>query len=194
MQMNRLKLGSAFLLLMAACTGFPFFWGQPPSSPGRGTIKDAGSTDGGAPPRAMMEIEDIQYDGWTLSGRVLVSPEVGQLRLDRRLIPTIHVEIRRVSECERGSVTSIRADLIAPLACPEDLLVLEPGYWYGKTVRFKLFSEYFTGIGPECVQADISLLSFDGRLVASQRIRAVRPPTQSMDGGMEMDGGVREEL
>jgi hypothetical protein len=188
--MNRLKLGFASLLLMAACTGFPFFGRKPPSSPDRGTIQDAGHMDARIPPRTMMEIQDIQYDGWTLSGRVLVSPEEGQLRLDRRLIPTIHVEIRRVSECEHGSVTSIRGDLIAPRARPEDLLVLEPGYWYGTTVRFKLFSEYFTGLGPECVQADIILLSFDGKRVARQRIRAVRPP-QATDGGTQLDGGMQ---
>ncbi|HYO53681.1 hypothetical protein [Archangium sp.] len=188
--MNRLKRGSASLLLMAACTGFPFFGKQ---SPGRGTIKDTGSTDVRVPPRTVMEIQDIQYDGWTLSGRVLVSPETGPLRLDRRLISWFDVEIKRVSDCRYGSVKSIHADVFPPLARSENLLVLEPGYWYGHTVRFGLFDEHFTGLGPECVEADIILLSFDGGRIARQRIRAVRPPQQDMDGGTPLDGGPQEE-
>ena len=190
--MNRLKLGAASLLLMAACTGFPFFGRHSLSSPGHGVIKDAGSVAAQLPPRVILEVQDIQYDGWILSGRVLVSPEEGQLRLDRRLIPNIHVEIRRVSDCRYGNVTFIRVDVIAPRARPEDLLVLEPGYWYGKTVHFGLFDEHFTGLGPECVEADIILVS-GGRSVARQRIRAVRPLRQALDGGMQVDGGVQEE-
>jgi hypothetical protein len=138
-----------------------------------------------------MEIQDIQYDGWTLSGRLLVSPETGPLRLDRRLIQSIDVEVRRVSECEHGSVASIHADVFTPLNRQENLLVLEPGYWYGRTVRFGLFDEHYTGLGPECVEADILLLSFDGGPVARQRIRAVRPPSPATDGGTQLDGGMQ---
>lgn len=70
-------------------------------------------------------------------------------------------------------------------------MVLEPGYWYGSTVRFIPFDEHFTGIGPECVEATIRLLSFDRKIVARQRIRAVRPP--SMDGGTQEDGGTSQD-
>jgi hypothetical protein len=189
--MNRFKLGAASLLLMVACTGFPFLGRKSPSSPGSRTMKDEESTESKVPPRSVMEIQDIQYDGWTLSGRVLVSPEAGQLRIDRRLIPNIHVEIRHVSECERGSVRSIKVDVIAPRTRPEALLVLEPGYWYGKAVHFWLFDERLTGLGPECVEADISLVS-GGRSIARQHIRAMRP-TPLMDGGIQTDGGLQEE-
>lgn len=174
MPMNRPKLGSATLLLMTACTGFPFFWRQ-----------DAGSTGEQVPPRAILSVQDVQYDGLSLSGRVLVSPEGGQLRLDKRLLPTLHVNVERISNCVEGQpVTSIRADALAPLTRPEHLLLLDPGYWYGTTVRFRLFSEHFTGLGPECIEADLSLLSFDGAPVARQRIRAQRPLPQAMDGGL----------
>ncbi|WNG51718.1 hypothetical protein F0U60_52130 [Archangium minus] len=187
MQMTRLGFGTVSLLLLAACTGFPFFGKKSPPSPGSEANKNAGRTDAQLPPRTVMEVQDIQYDGWAISGRVLVSPEGGQLRLDRRLIPTIHVEMKYVSDCTYGAVASIRADIIAPLARPEDLLVLEPGYWYGSTVRFRLFGEHITGLGPECVEADIFLRSFDHELVARQRIRAVRPA--SVDGGTQSDEG-----
>jgi hypothetical protein len=137
-----------------------------------------------------MEIQDIQYDGWSLSGRVLVSPETGPLRLDKRLVSWFDVEITRVSDCERGSVMSIHADVFPPLARAENLLILEPGYWYGARVRFGLFNEHFTGLGPECMEADVILLSFDRRRVARQRIRAVRPPVPATDGGVPRIGDV----
>jgi hypothetical protein len=190
--MNRFKLAAAFLLLMAACTGFPFFGKKSPSPPSRGSLKDEGATESKFPPRTRMEIQDIHYDGWTLSGRVLVSPETGPLRLDRRLTPWGDVEIKRVSECERGSVPSILLDFFSSGDRSENLLVLNPGYWYGNTVRFWLFDERLTGgLGPECVEADIILRSFDGERVARQRIRAVR--STLIDGGMQVDGGIQTD-
>jgi hypothetical protein len=191
MRVNRLKLGAASLLLMAACTGFPFFGRKSPSSPCREARKDTRDTNAKVPPRTVMEFQDIQYDGWTLSARLLVGPEGGPLRLDRRLVPWSDVEITRVSDCKYGSVMSMHADVFAGLACQEDLLVLNPGYWYGRTVHFGLFDEHFTGLGPECVEADIILLSFDGKRVARQRIRAERPPVPAApDGGIPRIGDV----
>ncbi|WNG51719.1 hypothetical protein F0U60_52135 [Archangium minus] len=187
MRVNWRKLGPVSLLLLVACSGLPLF-GR--SSAHKGN-KNAVGADVQVPPRTVMEIQDIHYDGWTLSARLLVSPETGPLRLDRRLIPSIDVDVSRVSECEHGSVSSIHADVFAPLQRSENLLILNPGYWYGTTVHFGLFDEHFTGLGPECVEADISLRSFDRHVVAHQRIRAVRP--SSMDGGTQADGGSPEE-
>lgn len=187
MSVNRPTLGAASLLLMAACTGLPFFNRESPSSQGAGANADAGSAIESleAPPPTLLEVQDIQYDGLNLSGRVLLSPVSGMLRLDRRLLPTIHVNVGRVSSCTPGQpVTSVRADALAPLTRPEHLLLLEPGYWYGTEVRFRLFSEHFTGLGPECIEADLSVLSFDGRPVASKSIRARRPLPETSDGGM----------
>jgi hypothetical protein len=82
MRVNRLKLGAASMLFMAACTGFPFFGKHSPSSSGSGAGKDAGRTDAQVPPRVILEVKDIQYDGLYLSARVLVSPEGGSLRVD----------------------------------------------------------------------------------------------------------------
>jgi hypothetical protein len=189
MRVNRLELGAASLFLMAACTGFPFFGRKSPSPSGRAAIE----ADAQVPPRVRLEVQDIQYDGWTLSARVLVSPESGALRLDRRFIPELDVELWGVSDCKSGAVGAIRADVIAPRARPEDLLVLEPGFWFGRTVHFRPFAEHITPFGPECVEAYVRLFSFDGKPVARQLIRAVRPPPQALDGGMPMDGGVPEE-
>lgn len=178
MRMSPLGIGLASLLLLVACSGFPFFGKRAPSSTSREATRDAGIQP---PPRVMMEVQDIQYDGFTVSARVLVSPEGGPLRLDRRLIPSIDVELSVVADCERGSVPYIHADVFSALNRAENLMVLEPGYWYGRTVHFMPFDDHFTGLGPECVEATLHVRSFDRKYVARERIRAVRPP--SLDGG-----------
>lgn len=190
MQVNRLSLGAVSLLLLAACTGFPFFGRRAPSTSDCETIRNAWRTGTQALPHTVLDVQDIQYDGLSLSTRVLVSPEDGLLCLDKRLIPYIHVEIKRVSDCKHGAVASMLVDVLAPRARPEDLLVLEPGYWYGRTVRFALFDEHLGGIGPECVEADICLAS-GGRTVARKHIRAERPPVpETSDGGLPRIGDV----
>lgn len=202
--MNPLRLGLASLLLLVACSGFPFFGKRAPPSTRRGAVSDAGIQ---LPSRVMMEVQDIQYDGYVFSARVLVSPEGGSLRLDRRLIPSIGVGIGLVADCERGSVPSIHFDVISAPNRAENLMVLEPGYWYGRTVHFGLFDDHLTGIGPECVEATLRLHSVDG-VVVRERIRAVRPPSPDggtrkgewpemdwdalLDGGTQTDGGTQD--
>jgi hypothetical protein len=165
------------LLLVAACTGFPF--GNRPASP----RAEAGSASDAGTPRATLELHDVHYDGLVLSGRLLISPVEGSLRLDKRLQASIDVNIGRVSNCTGAPTTSMVMDFFPPAVRQEDLLILDPGYWYGGPVRFKLFSERFTGLGPECIEAELSLLSFDGQPVASIPIRAVRAALATADGG-----------
>lgn len=184
-------IGAAVSLGMASCAKFPLVGPLFSKSSERGA--QAERVEAPAPPQSVLEVQDIHYDGWTLSARVLISPESGPLRLNRQLIPTVHVQLWGVSDCKSGAVASLNADLLVPRPRPEDLLVVEPGYWYGRTVSFKPFDEHFTGIGPECVEAYLRLFSFDGQPVTRQRIRAVRPAAQDADGGMPPDGGVLEE-
>jgi hypothetical protein len=171
MPMNRAGLGLASLLVMAACAGLPFW-----------THEAAGLTPDEAliPPRVRVEFQDIQYDGLTLSGRVLISPEERSLRLNKRISP----DIQAVADCARRPHARIIMDSFGSGRRPEDLLLLEPGYWYGTTVRFVLFDEHFTGVGPECIDAQLLLSSFDGKLVASVPVRAMRPPRPATDGGI----------
>lgn len=205
MRMSPLGIGLASLLLLVACSGIPFFGKRASSSASRGAVSDAGIQ---LPSRVNMEVQDIQYDGFTVSARVLVSPEGGPLRLDRRLIPSIDVELSVVADCERGSVPSIHFDVFSALNRAENLMVLEPGYWYGGTVHFTLFDDHLTGLGPECVEATLHVRSFDRKYVARKRIRAVRPPSPDggtrkgewpeidwdalLDGGTDTDGGTQE--
>jgi len=97
-------------------------------------------------------------------------------------MPRSDVHVNAVFECGSGvPVAFIMADALPPVASQKDLLTLTPGYWYGATVRFKLFSERFTGLGPACIEADLTVFSFEGQSLASMRVRAERLAT---DGGV----------
>ena len=66
---------------------------------------------------------------------------------------------------------------LAPRLQPEDLLVLEPGYWHGKQIRLPLFAEEpDRPEGPTCIQAELSFHDVGGKPVARLRVRAERPP------------------
>jgi hypothetical protein len=175
MPMRWRGLGLSVLLLLAACGGWPF-WTQ-----GR---EERARDKSPVPPHVHVEFLDVQYDGITLTGRVLISPEGKPLRLDKRLTPTVDVDVQTVADCLRQPHAYLRMDFIPLRAREEDILNLNPGYWYGATVGFTLFDEYFTGIGPECIDARLLIFSFDGQLVAGVPIRAVRPPLPETDGGV----------
>jgi hypothetical protein len=184
MLMQQLKLAPALVLVLAACTGFPLFWKKEAHS----DAKHAGDTQvEQASPHVTLEVDEIRYDGEVLSGRLLIGVESGEVHLDKRLVSRAHVHVNSVVECNSGApVAFIMADALPPPARQEDLLILDPGYWYGTTVRFKLFSERFTGLGPECIEAQFTVFSFEGKALASSRIRAVRIAV-APDGGISGD-------
>jgi hypothetical protein len=143
-------------------------------------------------------MQDIRYDGQTLSGRILVGAVKGDIRLDRRLISSASVNVDSVSDCMTGSpVTFLMVDGFPPAPRDEDLLILKPGYWYGTEVRFPIFSERFMGrAGPDCIEADVSLLSYRGEPVGRVHIRAVRSlQSPSSAGALESstDAGTPSE-
>jgi hypothetical protein len=131
-----------------------------------------------------LELADVHYDGETLSGRLLVTPVTHSLRLDRRLISYSHINVSAVSVCGTGElVPFVIWDAVPPQARDEDLLILECGYWYGTTMNYKLFIERAKGLGPECIDVQLVLLSFDGKPVANQRVQAKRTHRTPVDGG-----------
>ena len=189
MTMNRYILVPLVFLGAAACKILPGFERAKLCLDGEKKPGVVGSTE----PQVKMELQDIHYDGETLSGRLLVGVVEGSVRLDKRLFTDIDVNVRRVSECKTGFfVPYIIFDSFPKRGC-EDLLVLERGYWYGTVVRFPLFDEHLTQLGPECIDVELSLRSFDGKAVARTEIRAERPHRPS-DAGVpdapEDDGGV----
>lgn len=178
--MKHLKLTPALLLMLVACTGFPLFWKKEPQ-PDAERVGDAQIEEDS--PRVLLEVDEIRYDGEVLSGRLMIGAESDVVHLDKRLVSRADVHVNSVIECGSGApVAFIMADALPSPTRQEDLLILAPGYWYGTTVRFKLFSERFTGLGPECVEAQLTVFSFEGKALASSRIRAEKIVTV-IDGG-----------
>ncbi len=167
MRMNRLVL--AALVGTAACRGFP---GSKVGNAGEAT-------------RVALELQDIRYDGQALSGRLLVSAVEGSLRLDKRLIESIALPTKSVSDCETGQpVEYLVIDVLAPRPREEDVLTLQPGYWYGKEVRIPLFTTHPEGpAGPACIEAEFAFHALGGAPVARVQVRAVRASPPAPDVG-----------
>jgi hypothetical protein len=131
-------------------------------------------------------LQNVVYDGEALRGRLLIGAVEGTVRIDRRLIENISVSLKGVSDCASGQeLYFIKSGVIAPPRREEDILALEPGYWYGKDVRIPLFDQHLQESQghPECVDVDLVLHVLDGRS-AHLRVRATRPSSSGIDGGV----------
>jgi hypothetical protein len=186
--MTRLSLVSCFLFLMAACTGVPFWR----------TERRLESAETGEA-RAELELQNVQYDGETLSGRLLIGAVSGRLLLDKRLIVNTVVNLDIVRECETGlPPTFMRADAFPRPAREEDLLALEPGHWYGKQIHIPLFSAALGHPGPDCIEATLTFHTVGDKRAGHLTVRATRPPQASEDAGQppeplpSTDGGTPE--
>lgn len=190
--MNGLKLAPLIGLLMAACSGFSSLWKAGPLPRDMVDASDGGKTPG----RIQLEFQDVHYDGEALSGRLLIGVEEGRLRLNRKLFEGIQAEVRYPVDCRTGlPVTYMIWDGFPPHR-KEDLLILDQGYWFGKVIEFALFDEHLTGLGPDCLKAELWLFSFDGVVAARQEIRAERNLPQPVDAGQleePPDAGQPEE-
>jgi hypothetical protein len=161
--MNKLTFSPAALLLLVSCKGFPLFWsaGMPPLEP---------------PARAHVELQNVRYDGQTLSGRLLIAAEENRLRLDKRLIESVYLTTESISDCSTGqTLPFLVMDVLASRPREEDILVLKPGYWYGKDVSIPLFTESLSQqFHPACIDAEFSFHALGGETAARLRVRAER--------------------
>lgn len=143
---------------------------------------------GGAedPPRAEVMLQDTRYDGWTLSGRLLISPVEGRLRLDKRLIESASLSTKAVKDCATGQpVEFLVVDVFARHPQEEDVLVLDPGYWYGKDIRIPLFAETPSRRrSPECIEAELVFHALGGKAATHLHVRAEQ---LSVDAGPPVD-------
>jgi hypothetical protein len=173
MRMTWLAVASASLCVVTACRGVP--------APGR-----AGSEE---PSRLELVLQDIRYDGETLSGRLLLSPVDGRLRVDKRLIESASLSTRSVTDCATGQpVEFLVMDVFARRPQEEDVLLLAPGYWYGKNIRIPLFVETPNGRrSPECIEAEIVFHALGGKTAAHLRVRAERAARSAADAGPPAD-------
>lgn len=182
MRMTWLACAAASLLAATACRGFPLPWGS-----------EAGTADEAeAPPRTELLLQDIRYDGQTLSGRLLLSPLEGRLRLDKRLIESATLTTKSVTDCAtRRPVEFMVMDVFVKHPQPEDVLILEPGYWYGKDIQLPLFAEAPDGgRGPECIDAELQVHALGGKTAARLQVRVERAARSPADAGLPGDAGV----
>jgi hypothetical protein len=199
MRLTRGTIVSLGLPLMVACGGFPFW---KPSSDTKGRQADCESAGVSADVvrgSAKLELRDPIYTGESLEGTLLIGAAGGRLCLDKRLVPGIGVSVDLVWDCTSSisePVPFMIVDYYLPRRRQEDVLILEPGYWYGAPVRVPLFMmEQPTGRrNPDCVEVSLSLNPIEGTSAGSLRVRARREPPVSADGGTPPEGGVSPEL
>jgi hypothetical protein len=135
---------------------------------------------------AIIELQNIDFDGEALRGRLLISTAKGTVRIDKRLIESISLILKGVLDCASGQELSfIKAGTIVPPRQEEDILALEPGYWYGKDVRIPLFDQHLLASQgrPECVDVDLMLHMLEGGSTPL-RVRATRLSSPSVDAGV----------
>jgi hypothetical protein len=172
--MSRLILAAAAPLWMTACTGFPLFQ----NTKHRQNREDTVALVCGAeePTRAELVMQAPQYDGYTLSGRLLIGSLEGRLCLDKRLIANVSIDVQSVQDCTTGlPATFILADAFPPPPRENELLVLPPGYWYGRQLQFLLFSPFIGQRGPDCIEAVLSINAARSAPLGQLRVRAARP-------------------
>ncbi|MDY7232657.1 hypothetical protein [Hyalangium rubrum] len=179
MRITVIKLAWVIPWLMIACTGTLFSGNKEAAYIGVAESERM-SEDTQQSPLAVLEVHNSQYDGRILSGRLLVGSLVDGLRLDKRLDSGADINVDSVADCATGQLVSfVTMDGFRPAAREEERLILNSGYWYGTQMHFLLF----TKPGPECIQAEVSLLSFEGKRIAHVEVRAERAPLQSVDAG-----------
>jgi hypothetical protein len=172
-------LASISLLLMVSCAGLPFF--------SRGESSHSSLQEGDAEPvQVLLELQDIAFDGQIFSGRLLISPVGGSLRVDKRMIESFALSVKDVSICGTGQpLEYMITDVLAPPLREEDILVLQPSYWYGKQVRLRLFdAQRGSQPAPECFEADLIYHALDVKFAGRVHVRAERPQMQGIDAGL----------
>lgn len=175
-----LVLSLLLLLLTMSCAGFPFWQRHSPSE----------VADDSTPAQVKTELGEPRFDGYELTGRFMIGVLEGSIRLDKRLVEEVSINLESVKDCaSEQSVSVLIADRFPPPATQDDLLILEQGYWYGADVYFPLFIERpGTQPGPECIEVSFLLRSFEGKVLAHTRAQVHREPRTSPepDGGTEL--------
>lgn len=142
-------------------------------------------------PPAEVLLQDIQCDGETLSGRLLLTASAQGLLLDKRLIETAYLTTESVSACETGQpLPFVVMDVYAKPPDQEDLLLLKSGYWYGKDVHIPLFTKGSMGdSSPACINVELAFRDLDGAPLAPLHVRAqcTSGPGSSPDAGSSAD-------
>ena len=109
------------------------------------------------PPR--LAFQNVQYDGRTLSGLLLVEAQSPTV-MDRRLVEDVSVGLASVLDSEtRESLSPWVSDGAMLEASGDDLITLRPGEWFGRNVSFFVFADPDGATaGPRCIDFELFLI------------------------------------
>jgi len=108
----------------------------------------------------IVSIDHPSFDGEHLTGRLLISAEdAGYVVIDRRLPPLNIIAVDTVLECDGGAtVDYIAADAVTTSPRPEDLLIVEPGYLFGRDFSLFMYDERVVKAPPpECIDVVVAV-------------------------------------
>lgn len=154
-----------FLLMipgMAACGGVS---GENSKSPSPKTPIQGG----------LLEFALASFDGKIMKGRVLLGASIETFSLDSRLVEDVGIEVRDIRACDKPDRLEYKAfDWVMDAPSPDQIVVLRPGYWYGRDVKFPLFDEQTKPGLPDCFEGKMMAWTLDGRLAATLPIRVAK--------------------
>lgn len=138
--------------------------------------------------KIQVEAGRTQYDGEVLQFRLLLGATDGGVVVDRRLIENVHVAMDAVRECAMaGDLSFLFVDRWASPPTEKDLLLVEPGYWFGSDLRYPLFPrEDFPDGGPRCIDAYFSVRPEPWKHENWKVPLIVRAERAIPDGGIEI--------
>jgi hypothetical protein len=193
--MKRYLFASVMFLVLMACGHFPFGRARPGPEPRESPCALAAERGELSRGSANLELRDVHYNGDTLEGTLLIGAVGGSLCFDKRLMTGWDVTLDWVWDCTQEISKPVAAMTVHTFPRPSsagEVMILEPGYWYGGPIRMPLFmSEDATGKrNPDCVEVSLSLLPLEGGPSGRVRVRAQIESPTSADGGVLPDGGV----
>lgn len=179
MRVSPLFLVPLLVVMQPGCKGLPCLShtaAEHPDSNAQGSV----TLVDGAFARAQLKMQAIAYDGTNLSGRLLLSPTGSSLRIDKRFIEGVDLTVDSVVACDNGNpIPYVITDVLARVPRDEDILILKPGFWYGKDIHIFLFAEHVTKQpSPLCFEAELAYHALDVKSAARIHIRAERTPPQ----------------
>lgn len=176
MPMNRVLLGAAVLVLVAACTGLRFRAISQPGAP-------------------KLEFQNARYDGKELHGRLLVGAVGGPVTLDGRLIEHSTVTVEDVFDCATREQVGVMADSFPPPPRESELITITEGYWYGADVDLLVLTEEVKTSSPDCILATIAVWprATAGKMVVPAelvvRVMKAAPAAPTVDAGADAGPG-----
>lgn len=110
--------------------------------------------------KPIITVEQASFDGESVNGRLLISSDdSGYVVIDRRLAEFSVITVDSVRDCDGGrTVHYYQLDGISSRPKPDELLSIEPGYWFGRDFSLYMYNERIAKAAPpQCVQVHLGL-------------------------------------